>query len=149
MVAAHGAEHWLLSNGFHAIRFDCVDGSLSAGPAPLRWSIDGIIDAEPAVLTLRRLLAVVRKGDFLGTSFNRETRAARWALTLRVSDAIAAGASQREIAEVLFAVSGPKWRVEAASWRLRVQRLVASARRFAVAGVSPWLTVRQGHNRCC
>ena len=49
---------------------------------------------------------------------------------LRVHDALAAGANQREIAEELFgpAARAPRWRSEASTIRSQVQRLVRGAR---------------------
>lgn len=55
---------------------------------------------------------------------------------LRAHDALAAGASQREIAAVLLdeEALAPRWRVEAPSLRSKVQRLVRSARAMADGG---------------
>lgn len=140
MVGGDGVEHWLLSDGLRALRVDLRDGTLGAGPAPLRFFVDGLVSGEPALLALRRLSVVARTGRFGGTLFAREPRADRWVLALRVRDALVAGAGQREIAGVLFDISPARWRVAAPSFRLRVQRLVALARRSLIAGSAPWLT---------
>ncbi|RZL90374.1 MAG: DUF2285 domain-containing protein [Variovorax sp.] len=50
---------------------------------------------------------------------------------------MAAGASQREMAEHLLGLGElARWRVEAPSWRQRVQRLVSAAR--AASRVPAW-----------
>src|SRR3546814_4810065 len=64
-----------------------------------------------------------------------ERRAERWALMLRVHDAVASGASHRAIAECLFDLGElPRWRVNAPSWRRRVQRLAEAAGQLAGEG---------------
>jgi hypothetical protein len=70
---------------------------------------------------------------------------------LRVHDALAAGASHREIVEWLFGidVAAPRWRASAGPWRLRVQRLAAGARRALAMGPAEWLADRgQRADRC-
>jgi hypothetical protein len=72
--------------------------------------------------------------------FPPERRAPRWAQVLRVHDALAAGANQREISDSLFDTkSVARWRVDAAPWRRRTQRLVEAARRAAVTDPVGWL----------
>ncbi|PZQ20020.1 MAG: hypothetical protein DI569_16705 [Sphingopyxis macrogoltabida] len=139
MIAGTSCEHWLIADGHHALRIDCAGGTLAAGPVPLRWSIDGIMTAAPAVLALRRLTVVLATGRLGGGLFVRERRAARWVLALRVCDALAAGASQQEMASILFGVSGRRWRVDHPTERLRVQRLVRSARSLTRRPVAWWL----------
>jgi len=140
VVVGDGVEHWLVSDGLRSLRLDVLGGTLGGGPVPLRFFVDGLVSGEPALLTLRRLSVVARTGRFGGSLFAREPRAERWALALRVCDALRAGAGQREIAGVLFDVPPARWRVAAPSFRLRVQRLVACARRSLIAGPAPWLT---------
>jgi hypothetical protein len=55
---------------------------------------------------------------------------------LRAYDGIVAGAAQREIAALLLSSEAgrERWRVEAPTVRLRVQRLVRSARAMAAGG---------------
>ena len=55
---------------------------------------------------------------------------------LRASDALAAGAAQREIAAVLLNAEAEveRWRVIAPTLRARAQRLVRAARRMAAGG---------------
>jgi hypothetical protein len=131
-----GAEHWLLSNGRRSIRIDIAEGTLSTGPVLLHYRLAGIENVEAPLLTLRRLLALWRAGDFSRALHPRERRAARWILLLRSGDALAAGASQREIAECLLGgeAAQRRWRVEASSLRSRVQRLAREARRMAAGG---------------
>ena len=99
----------------------------------LRYLIEGIVAAEAPLRTLRRFLALCRTGSFACSLHSGERRAHRWILILRARDAIAAGAPQREIADVLLSrrASGPGWRSSDPSLRAQAQRLVRAARSFA------------------
>nr|WP_246623541.1 DUF2285 domain-containing protein [Sphingomonas colocasiae] len=69
-----------------------------------------------------------------------EARASRWILALRTHDALGADASHQDIAHGLFAalVTRARWRIEAPSIRLRVQRLARDARSLAASPPSRW-----------
>lgn len=133
IIVGDGAERLLLSDGLRAIRLDGPPGAFSCGPVCLRYSIEGLVSAEPSLLTLRRFLAFCRAGHFSRSLHRREVRTGRWILMLRAHDALVAGADQRQIAEELFSrsVAKPRWRTRNPSVRSQVQRLVRLARRFA------------------
>lgn len=131
-----GQEHLLVSDGLRAIRLDLLSGSLMGGPVRLRYRLAGLASAERPLLTLRRLLALWRTGRFSAQLHPVEARAARFVLMLRVHDALASGATQREIAAGLLSAEAgeARWRVRAPTVRSRVQRLVRSARFMAAGG---------------
>jgi len=135
-TGAVGREHLLISDGLRAIRIDVLAGTLSEGPVELRYLLAGLVSAERPVLTLRRLLALRRTGNFSRALHRPETRARRWLITLRTAAALAAGADQRGIAEVLLSRTAgePRWRANASSVRSQVQRLVAGARQMTKGG---------------
>lgn len=134
-------EHLLLSDGLRAIRLDGAPGTFTGGPATLCYRIAGLQRAAQPLLTLRRLLALARSGRFSRTLHPPEARARRWVLQIRAWDALAAGASQQEIARELLCTSlgGPGWRVREPSFRSRAQRLVRSARLLAAGGYREFL----------
>ena len=134
--AVDGREHLLISDGFRSIRIDVMAGSLCGGRAELCYRLAGLKSAERPLLTLRRLFALWQTGRFCRSLHPKEARAKRWMLMLRASDALAAGAEQREIAAVLFSEEArqPRWRVQSPSVRSRAQRLVQSARAMAAGG---------------
>ena len=136
VIAIEDAEHLLLSDGLRAIRLDGPPGAFSSEPFCLRYAIEGLASAEPPLLTLRRFLVLFRMGHFSRSLHPREVRARRWIMMLRAHDALVAGADQRQIASELFSgsVAEPCWRSREPSVRSRVQRLVRSARRFALGG---------------
>lgn len=139
-VGPDGAEHWLWSDGFRHIRLDVVEGSLRAGSVLLDYRIAGCGAARQQADTMVRLIALARTGRIVRSLFAPKVRAPRWALILRVHDALTAGASQRDIAEqVLGLDNSARWRIEAASWRQRVQRLAEAARRCASVDPYRWL----------
>lgn len=133
VASQSGAEHLLLSDGSHTIRVDIVSGTLRGHPACLHYRLTGFCRLKEPLLVLRQLLALQRTGRFSPMLHPRERPAGRWILLLRTFDALAAGASQRDIAERLFGLeaAGRRWRVEASSVRSRVQRLVREGRRMA------------------
>ncbi|HYJ53174.1 MAG TPA: DUF2285 domain-containing protein [Allosphingosinicella sp.] len=134
-------EHWLLSDGLCTVRFDLIDGTATRGPVELHYLLAGRVSAHGPLLALRRLLALAETGRFSRILHPREPKARRWILALRAHDALAAGASQREIAAGLLgdAAEEARWRVHAASLRSQVQRLVRAARGFADGGYRAFL----------
>lgn len=137
-----GPEHLLISDGLRAIRLDVLAGSIAGGAVVLRYRLAGLASAERPVLTLRRLLAFSKTGWFCRSLHPLEARAKRWVLMLRASDALSAGADQREIAAVLLSPDAgePRWRTHSPSLRSRAQRLVRSAREMESGGFSTLLS---------
>lgn len=137
-VSADG-EHWLFGNAACPLRVDICSGSLCGGPVALTVHI-ARLDAA-TIVALSRLVALARDGRWRPSHFPAERRAVRWRQILRVHDALLAGASQRDIADEFFGTKGiANWRVNAAPWRRRSQRLVEAARRAAVSTPADWLS---------
>jgi hypothetical protein len=134
-------RHLLISNGLRTIRLDLVGKCLGAGPIRLRFMVEGLGSAGPSLLSLRQLIALCRRGRFEGPLFRPETRARRWILELRAFDALSAGAAQRDVAALLFGMPAElcRWRIEAPSVRLQVQRLVRRARMLGRGGYLAFL----------
>jgi hypothetical protein len=142
-VGAAGTEHWLLSDGYWAVRLDLHDGTLLGGPLLLEHRLRGLRGAEPRMHALERLVALASEGEMPARLRPRERRAPRWILELRTADALAAGASQQDMARAFFgtAIAEARWRLESGSYRLRVQRLIRAARRHLADPFSgPWFT---------
>lgn len=139
IVNGQGAEHLLLSDGFQALRLDICSGTITAGPAHLSYRITGVQDAEPAAHAILQLAHLARTHTFSNSVFPVERRAERWITALRVHDAFAEGATHQDIARELYNLgSSGRWRVKWPSYRLRVQRLAAAARRCAQASPAIW-----------
>lgn len=132
----NGAEHLLMSDGLLSVRLDIISGSLSASPVRLHYRLSGLTAAKAPLLVLRRFLGVCRTGSFPRQLFGSEGRTTRLVLALRATDALAAGASQREIAEALFSAEAgnSRWRVNIPSARSSAQRLARLARTMSAGG---------------
>ncbi len=132
----HGREHWLFSDGLRAIRLDVDEGSAVHGPVELHYRLFGRASLRGALLALRRLAALLDTGRFQGSLHAPERKAHRWILALRASDALAAGATQREVAAELLSdrAGEARWRVDEASLRSQVQRLMRAARGMTGGG---------------
>jgi hypothetical protein len=136
IVADDRGEHLLLSDGLRALRLDGPPGTFDGIRVCLRYRLEGVAAAQRPLLTLRRFLALSQTGTFPRSLYPREPRARRWILMLRTCDALAARASQREIAQLMLSrtVERPRWRSRKSNVRSQAQRLVSAARRFADGG---------------
>lgn len=136
-VDGQGTEHAVLSDGRHRIRLDVERGSLACGDhLLLQFQLVGIASTRARLLPLRRLVALIRDRRFAKTLFPEEPRIARLIDVLRVHDALTAGASQKEIARVMFGAGRVErdWNGISDSLRSGTRRLVRAARSMAFGG---------------
>jgi hypothetical protein len=135
-VGPDGTEHAVVSDGLHHLRLDVKEGTLQAGPVILHFRLEGTRRAAAGLLTLRRLTALCLNRRFAPSLFPPDPRIERWLLLLRVHDAQRSGATQREIAELLFGIERAKvaWGGASDSLRSRVRRLIGEARHLAAGG---------------
>jgi hypothetical protein len=137
VVGADGREHAVLSDGRHHLRLDIAAGRFDGQEAvALEYLLHGVRSAEPRLLTLRRLFSLCRHRRFARTLFPADPRQPRLVAMLRVSDALAVGASQREIAAELFGREAMTrdWNGRSDALRSRLRRLVREARAMAKGG---------------
>lgn len=134
-------KHILLSDGLRSIRVDLSVSSSVAKPAMLTWHIPGGRGLGAQLAALAQFDALIRRGRFSHSLHPAERRARRWIAMLRVHDALATDATNREIVTEMFDVptTGARWRSAAGPWRLRVQRLTAGARACLAMGPAGWL----------
>lgn len=138
-VASDGAgrEHVVLSDGWHHIRIDVEEGRLTGEEAVLlNYRLHGLMSVEDRLLPLRRLVALCRNRRFARSLFPRDPGVDRGIEMLRVHDASAEGASQREIGEVMFGTERVRrdWNDASDSLRSRVRRLLRDARAMRRGG---------------
>lgn len=139
-VLAHGTggiEYLALSDGWQRLRLDICEGTL-LGHRHVRLDFDlgGFAQLDAKLLTLRRLLALWRKGRFLRALFRPLAGLPHRLEALRVADALAAGASHRDIAMAFYGeqrVRG-QWKGESDFLLSRIRRRSAEARRMAQGG---------------
>jgi hypothetical protein len=139
-----GREHAVVSDGLHHIRLDIEQGTLADGPVVLHYLLHGARNATAILLSLHRLMAVCLDRQFPPSLFPPDPRTERWILSLRIGDALRAGASQRDIAELLYGVDRARsgWHGASDSLRSRVRRLIGEARGLAGGGYR-WM-MREG-----
>lgn len=147
-VDENGVEHWLLSDGRWIVRLDIHEGTLLGGPVLLEHRLTGFHSAEAKMDTLRQLAALAQRGAIPVSLLPRERRAPRWVLELRTADAIIAGATQQDMARAFYGSAVDEdWRSENDSYRLRVRRLVRTARKnLENPFAGPWLRWDGGHS---
>jgi hypothetical protein len=134
VVVAGSGERVIIGRGLHRLALEVRSGTLTGGPVRLRYALEGFDRLSHPLATLQALVALRRLRRMPVGLFARERRAARWILHLRVLDALNAGATQREIGEILFPAAGGRWRGRSDFLRLRVQRLVRNARSLSAGG---------------
>lgn len=134
---ADGREHAVLSDGWRHIRLDVTEGRLAGQSAVhLHYRLHGMTSARSRIQPLRRFLALCQHRRFGQSLYPRDPHIPRWIEMLRVHDAVTDGASQREIAGVLFGEdrAADDWNGRSDSLRSRVRRLIRGARSMAAGG---------------
>jgi hypothetical protein len=132
-----GYDHAVLSDGRHHIRLDVAQGQLAGETlVHLHYRLHGLGSAEAGILPLRRLLHLQRHRRFARSLFPRDPWIERGIQLLRVHDALADGATQREIGNTLFGEArvAEDWNDRSDSMRSRVRRLVREAKALAQGG---------------
>lgn len=109
-------------------RLDLIDGTIGAGIVELEPAIDLSRDVNCQIASLRRLVAL-RKGELPPS---RDQSFVRLVEALRASDALAAGASLREIGIAVFGADD--WPGDSDHVKSRVRRRIELATRLMRAG---------------
>lgn len=132
----NGNELLVLSDGVREIQLDVRGGTLTNGPVRLRYQVEGFQSVDAKLLTLSRLSALHRLGRFPKSLFPPQPTAPKWARALQAYDGLEAGASQRDIATVIYgeALVREEWNGRSDFLRLRVQRMLSFARRMVDDG---------------
>ncbi|MCC2977137.1 DUF2285 domain-containing protein [Sphingomonas sp. PL-96] len=133
-VAGARCQHILLSNGAGSVRLDVLSGSLLDGPVSLVHVLPGMEESAPALAALRRFLHLRHAGRFPGLAARARQRLRRQVMALRAHDALAEGASIRDIGVMLFGRERvqDEWADEALKSQSR--RLITLAREMAAGG---------------
>lgn len=137
VAGTDGREHAVLSDGCHHLRLDIEEGRLSGEDAvTFKYCLHGFRSVEPRLVTLRRLLGLVRHRRFVRSLFPTDPQRPRLVTMLRVGDALSAGATQREIALELFGADAVArdWNGRSDALRSRVRRLARETRMMAAGG---------------
>lgn len=133
-VSGSDSQHLLFSDGARHLQLVVTRGDALAGPVLLRCSLQGLKDFGTKPLPLQRLYRLARRGRLLKCLYPPERRARRWIEMIRAWDGAETGASQRDIAAVLFGHRAVRESWEAGFLRTRVQRLLSGARAMVRGG---------------
>lgn len=137
-------EHVVLTDGLHRLRLDVRGGTLTRLPVRLRFCFDGLRSIDAPLLTLRRLVAVDRRSTLPLGLFGRDRRSGRWIAALRADDARRSGASQRDVAQLLFGAHRVRedWPGPSDYLRSQVRRLLRFGERMREGGWRTFLMQR-------
>jgi len=133
---ADAREHVVLHDGGSHLRFDVRSGSVLAGPVALQIVFERLDRADQGWAALRRLRETIGMGRLAARPALRGAAACRAIAALRCWDARRAGASHRDLAELLV---GPErtraeWRGASDHLRSRVRRSVRFAEAMIFGG---------------
>lgn len=136
ILDARGHEMLVLDDAGRQIQLNVTEGTLSDGPARLRYRAAGFSMLEPKLRTLARLHTFQRLGRFTRSLFPPEPAAQKWARALQAWDGAAAGASQREIACAIFGddTVRAEWGGRSDFLKARTQRLIRFGREMVNGG---------------
>jgi hypothetical protein len=135
--SATGQEYIALSDGWRRLRLDVVDGSVGdTGWVRFDYRLAGFQHLAPRLLTLTRLVALRQDGRLAHHLYPIAAGLPRRIEALRVADALADGASYRDIALVLFGETRVRadWRTRSDYLLSRIRRRAAEARRMLAGG---------------
>ena len=129
-------EHVVLTDGLHRLRLDVRGGTLTSLPVRLRFGFEGLRSIDAPLLTLRRLVAFDRRGAMPLGLYGRDRRVGRWISALRADDAQRSGASQRDVAQLLFGAGRVRedWPGPSDYLRSQVRRLLRFGERMREGG---------------
>ncbi len=142
IMDSHGTEMLLLDDGDHQIQLNVSKGTLSEGPVRLQYYAAGFSLLESKLRTLARLHAFQRLSRFPRSLFPAEPAAPKWARALQAWDGATAGASQREIACVIFGDETVRreWGGRSEFLKARTQRLIRHGKEMVDGGYRKLLT---------
>ncbi len=95
-------EHVLLSNGFHCIQLNVINGTVLEGPVRLAHVLSGPDALQARLLPVERLVALQMQKRFPTKMFSPDSYAARWLLALKAIDMERSGISKPDIAFQLY-----------------------------------------------
>ncbi|MGF7156096.1 DUF2285 domain-containing protein [Novosphingobium gossypii] len=147
---ANGAEHGVLTHGGHRVRLDLPKGHLCGQDAvDLRFALEGLAAVEDSLLPLQKLTSFLRHGRFTSRLCRGDTAVVRGLVLLQVRDGLVQGASQRDLAAVLFGTArvAAEWNGASDSLRSRVRRLARNAQAMARGGYRQLLGGGQGDRK--
>lgn len=134
VVQGLDCEHVLLRAGTLGIRLDVTAGSLIEGPASLVHDLAGDRPVEKTMAALKRFLEFSREDRVSKPRTRSGLRLRREIAALRVHDALALGASIRDVGIMLFGLDRVREEWAGEALKSQCRRLIAHARSMASGG---------------
>ena len=133
VTSAIGDQHVLIADGARRLRLAVSKGDVLAGPVLLHLKLPSRDYGAACLASVRDLLILRDTGRLPPGGKAGARRAERWLGVIRALDARRAGASQKQIAALLFGEGrvAQDWSGASDYMRMRVQRLVRSAEQMA------------------
>ncbi|NGM49382.1 DUF2285 domain-containing protein [Caulobacter sp. 602-2] len=133
---AAGTHQVMVADGVRRLRFAVIGGDVLGGAIRLLYPLPAKGKGGAGLDGVRRLLALRDTGRLPAAAAGVRGRPLRWLAALRAFDARQRGASQREIACLLFGAArvSEDWTSQSAYMRMRIQRLVRSSQHLVAGG---------------
>lgn len=146
VVRTASEQHVVISDGARRLRFAVVEGDVLAGPVRCRFLLPPHSMSLGSLEALRLLITLRDTGRLPASGYRPPPKAARWLEILRAHDARLQGASQRDIAMLLFGEARVRedWAGRSEYMRMRVQRLLRSAESLVAGGYRALCGLRVG-----
>jgi hypothetical protein len=134
--ADDGGQHVVVSDGARRLRFAIVEGDVLASPVRCRYLLPPHSMGVGSLDGLRALIALRDTGRLPSAAGRPSLKAGRWVQIIRAHDARRQGASQRDIAVLLFGEARVRedWTGRSDYMRMRVQRLLRAAEDLVAGG---------------
>lgn len=131
-----GGQHVVVSDGPRRLRFAIVEGDVLASPVRCRYLLPPHSMGVGSLDGLRAFVALRDTGRLPSIAGRSPPKAGRWVQIIRAHDARGQGASQRDIAMLLFGEARvhEDWAGRSDYMRMRVQRLLRAAEDLVAGG---------------
>lgn len=133
-VQSRDCEHVSIGRGARILRLDIATGTVLSGPSRLQLQIELGRRLKRQAAAIGPVLALHCARSLAAWRMAKDPRLARLILALRALDALHAGASLRQMAELFPASAGGGWPGRGESAKSRVRRIVGIARKLERGG---------------
>lgn len=136
LLSSPGGEHLLLRDTGSSVRLDVISGTLRDGPVMLFHDLARAELLEPGMASLRRFHHLCRTGQFPAVNGAPTQQSRRMILALRTHDALAQGASIRDIGIMVHGDERVRaeWPGSGDALKSQARRLIGLAREMASGG---------------
>lgn len=136
LLSSSCEEHLLLQGAGSSVRLDVMSGTLSDGPVRLLHDIARAQRLEPTLAALRRFHSLCLTGEFPPVTGPSMQQCRRMILALRTHDALACGASIRDIGILVHGRERVRaeWPGPGDALKSQARRLIGLAREMASGG---------------